>query len=147
MPGKSGKKTKAQQRAANLKRYGLTVVEYNRLLEEQQYVCAICKMPNNTNKSLSVDHNHKNGQIRGLLCNHCNRALGLLRDNVDVLQSAVIYLQKDGQAWLKGKLVKHYRFGNKWVHREHEGKIINKYPSLPHNLVIALRMKLANNDQ
>lgn len=66
------------------------------MLEAQEGVCAICGKPETkpNAKYLAVDHNHETGVIRGLLCNNCNRALGLLGDNVETLQNAINYLLK-----------------------------------------------------
>jgi len=84
----------------NLKRnYGMTVEEYDALLEAQRRVCAICGGINpkhgryGTQFRLAVDHDHETGKVRGLLCNNCNRALGLLSDDVDLLRIATSYLQ------------------------------------------------------
>lgn len=65
------------QRRSWLKRYGLTLEGYDRMLEEQGSTCAIC--PTDTDKNggnLSVDHCHKTGKVRGLLCKTCNRDIG-----------------------------------------------------------------------
>ena len=61
-------------------------------------MCAVCRNPETTLgnngriKNLAVDHDHITGRVRGLLCNNCNRALGLLRDDREVLQRAIDYL-------------------------------------------------------
>lgn len=74
--------------------YGITIEEYEALLEKQNNVCAICKQPELTvrNKNLAVDHCHKSGKIRGLLCSHCNRAIGLMKDDYKILREAANYL-------------------------------------------------------
>jgi len=54
--------------------------------------CAICGGVNDIDRRLSVDHNHDTGEVRGLLCNRCNRAIGLLGDSIDILESAISYL-------------------------------------------------------
>lgn len=85
-------------RRAHLKRnFNITLEYYNELSEKQNHVCAICKQKEiyYRNKVLCVDHNHETGEIRGLLCNTCNRALGLLKDNSEFLQSAIEYLNKN----------------------------------------------------
>lgn len=83
------------------KLYGLTVAEYDDLLQRQGGVCAICQQDEpasngRTGKKfrLSVDHCHDTGVVRGLLCQKCNRAIGLLGDNVGILQKAILYLER-----------------------------------------------------
>ena len=80
-----------------LRKFNLTLNEYNKLLNKQNGVCAICqqketKKINNKNYMLSVDHCHIRNKVRGLLCNNCNRVIGLLKDNINILRSAVKYL-------------------------------------------------------
>lgn len=79
------------------KKFGINYEEYDRMMEEQEGVCAICGCPETKEnaKYLAVDHDHNTGKIRGLLCNNCNRALGLLKDDVLVLQNAINYLNKN----------------------------------------------------
>ena len=74
--------------------YGISLEEYNDILSEQKNVCAICKNECVSGKKLAVDHNHDNGKVRGLLCCRCNRGLGNFSDNLDLLRSAVLYLEK-----------------------------------------------------
>lgn len=69
--------------------YGITLEDYNNLLESQNNCCAICK---DGDKKLVVDHCHATGRIRGLLCHHCNVALGMFKDNKAILQEAMEYL-------------------------------------------------------
>ena len=81
------------QRRAELKRlYGITLEQYVEMFVAQGEVCAICKEKCPTKKSLSVDHNHETGIVRGLLCNRCNRALGMFQDNPALLIRAAEYL-------------------------------------------------------
>ena len=64
-----------QNRASKYKRlFGITLEDYNRMLDEQGGVCDICKKPPQKYR-LAVDHDHKTGAVRGLLCVHCNRSL------------------------------------------------------------------------
>lgn len=86
--------------------YGINLDDYNKLLEIQNNRCAVCKIHFNTHKfQIVVDHNHTTNQIRGLLCHTCNRALGLLKDNTQILYSAIRYLK---QAQYKSdKLLEH----------------------------------------
>jgi hypothetical protein len=55
-------------------------------------VCAICGGVNPNNKALGVDHDHELGSVRGLLCDLCNRGLGMFRDNPDLLEKARAYI-------------------------------------------------------
>jgi hypothetical protein len=75
------------------------VAEYNALLREQGGVCAVCGKdePNahgRTGKQfrLAVDHCHQTGAVRGLLCQKCNRAIGLLGDDPALMRKAISYL-------------------------------------------------------
>lgn len=86
-------------RRSNLKnKYGLTLEDYENMLKLQNECCAICKLHISENKvsgrfnSLSVDHCHDTGKIRGLLCNQCNRAIGMLGDKPDNVLKAYEYL-------------------------------------------------------
>ena len=72
--------------------YNFSSNEYYNLLKQQNGICAICKQKPSTNKILHIDHNHKNGKIRGLLCNICNQGLGLFKDNPQYLTNATQYL-------------------------------------------------------
>ena len=75
--------------------YNISLEVYEGLLKKQKYKCAICKSHYTVYKyRLSVDHNHKTGKIRGLLCHHCNSALGNFMDNVCNLKSAIIYMKE-----------------------------------------------------
>lgn len=86
-------------RAKNLMySYGITPVEYDKILEDQSGVCAICGEQCSCRGRLAVDHDHRTGVVRGLLCNNCNRSLGLLKDSREVLLSAVAYLDKHRDA-------------------------------------------------
>jgi hypothetical protein len=76
------------------RRYKLNIDEYRNLFEKQNNLCAICNLPNIKNKRLCVDHCHKTGRVRGLLCHWCNTALGYLHDNPELLKKALDYLQK-----------------------------------------------------
>jgi len=87
---------KLRRRNQNLKKhYGITLTEYNQLLEKQNYRCAICKTdkPRGKDNQFHVDHDHLTNKIRGLLCGSCNVALGLFHENETVLKLAIDYLQ------------------------------------------------------
>ena len=74
--------------------HNISVNDYNKLAEEQNNKCAICGKTSeeNHNKKLYVDHNHSTLQIRGLLCQKCNSALGLFQDSPEILINALNYL-------------------------------------------------------
>jgi hypothetical protein len=78
-----------------MKNYGLDFKDYQKMLEAQGHKCAICGSPppNNRKTRLAIDHCHKTGKVRGLLCDRCNRSIGLLKDNVSILQKAIEYLK------------------------------------------------------
>jgi len=83
-------------------KYGLELGEYERILEAQSHCCAICGTNNPAGEgvhngrllSFAVDHDHVTGKNRGLLCNLCNRGIGFLQDDVEVLRKALEYLIK-----------------------------------------------------
>lgn len=90
----------ARWRAANpkrwrgrvlLKKYGMNLEGFRDLLVGQAGRCLICDLV--PLQDLVVDHNHMTGTVRGLLCQKCNRMLGHVSDRVDILQSAVRYLE------------------------------------------------------
>lgn len=81
--------------------YGMTVEDYYVLHDQQNGVCAICGNEEaskhgktGTTFRLAVDHCHTTGKVRGLLCQNCNRAIGLLGDNANRLRTAASYLER-----------------------------------------------------
>lgn len=88
-------------RNTTLKRkYGITLVEYNKILLYQDNRCATCKQyetvkdpRNNKLKDLAVDHNHKTGKVRGLLCDSCNLSIGRTKENIKTLKNMIEYLE------------------------------------------------------
>lgn len=91
-------KNKYPERYKNrrLKEKGITLEQYNTILNIQNKKCAICgstQPDNRYKKYFYVDHNHINGKIRGLLCFSCNLGLGLFKDNIKFLESAIKYLR------------------------------------------------------
>lgn len=73
-------------------KFNLSKEEYLAKLAEQKEVCAICGKQ--CTKSLAVDHNHATKQVRGLLCNNCNRGIGHLKEDKQILLNAISYLEK-----------------------------------------------------
>lgn len=78
-------------------KFGLTPEEYDAILAAQGGVCALCERPPMPGISLHVDHDHGTGEIRGLLCVRCNNALGLFREDPDLLERAARYVTKDAK--------------------------------------------------
>lgn len=76
------------------KKFGISQLQYESLSQEQNHVCFICRDVDDFSDVLAVDHCHKNGHVRGLLCRNCNRALGQFQDNVEFLERAVVYLKR-----------------------------------------------------
>ncbi len=77
-------------------KFKMSVEEFERLRRKQDYSCAICGEHESRGryKILNVDHDHKTGKSRGLLCSNCNRCLGLLKDSIVFLSKAIKYLKK-----------------------------------------------------
>lgn len=92
-PGRRKPRSYDTDRKHRLKRYGLTIEEYQSLSDSQDGRCAICEFKVFDNP-LIVDHCHITKKIRGLLCNKCNIAIGLLRDDPQLVRSALIYLER-----------------------------------------------------
>tara|TARA_R110000782_G_scaffold187705_1_gene277833 strand:+ start:840 stop:1217 length:378 start_codon:yes stop_codon:yes gene_type:complete len=93
---RKSKYSKTATRKRNLeKNFGEGVVDvYEIMFVNQEGVCAICKSPENGRYSnLSVDHCHATNKIRGLLCNNCNRGIGLLKDSPLFLREAAKYIE------------------------------------------------------
>lgn len=91
-------KRKPKNRKYDLAKFGLTVEQYDELLQKQNGVCAICKRPetiilNWKLKPLAVDHCHETNRIRGLLCAQCNVGIGNLKHNPDWLRAAALYCE------------------------------------------------------
>ncbi|SRR6266581_1135395 len=73
--------------------YGLTLKEYTELHDSQNGLCAVCRKPNIKDHFLCVDHDHKTGQIRGLLCHRCNRSVGFAQDDPKILRQLADYIE------------------------------------------------------
>lgn len=78
--------------AASLRRYGITPDEKWALLDTQGGRCAICRTSEPGRRGWQVDHDHKSGKVRGILCARCNLALGNAHDDVVTLQMMIDYL-------------------------------------------------------
>lgn len=80
-----------------LKRYGITLAQWEALYAAQGEKCAVCRKGEGEKSqryaNLAVDHCHSSGRVRGLLCNACNRALGFFNDDPAALRAAADYLE------------------------------------------------------
>jgi hypothetical protein len=86
-----------------IRKYGITLDQYNQMRKDQNYCCAICSKHEDEVKqgkavssstSLQIDHCHSTSKIRGLLCTSCNTLLGKAKDDVSVLEAAITYLKE-----------------------------------------------------
>ncbi len=75
------------------RKYGILLDDYEKMLATQKGHCAICpRKP--LKKRLNIDHNHKTGKVRGLLCFPCNYAVGMLGDSAQRAHALALYLEK-----------------------------------------------------
>ena len=83
-----------------LKLYGLTKPDYERMLEAQGGLCAICRTdtPGRDDQHFAIDHDHTTGHVRGLLCQRCNSGLGFFSEKPDLLRVAALYLEERRQS-------------------------------------------------
>jgi hypothetical protein len=98
---KNPEKIAVSKRVGRLRQYNLSQADYIAMLHAQGGVCAICRQPETVldhrtknPKSLAVDHDHRTGAVRALLCARCNYSLGLVNDDVPVLESMIAYLKR-----------------------------------------------------
>jgi uncharacterized Zn finger protein (UPF0148 family) len=84
------------QLASQLRKYGLTLEDYEAMLKAQNGLCRICRTENRSSKRsrLDIDHHHRTGKVRALLCNKCNRLLSNANDDTHILLSAIQYLEE-----------------------------------------------------
>ena len=79
-----------QKKRKFLKKYKLTIAEYDEMIIKQQGKCTICgEQPD----KICIDHDHKTGKVRGILCSNCNSGLGFFKDNTYKLLAAIDYLK------------------------------------------------------
>lgn len=72
----------------------MSLEDYAQIFTQQNGLCKICKT-NTKQRQLAVDHCHKTGKIRGLLCAKCNVAIGMFEDNIEFLTEAISYLKEN----------------------------------------------------
>ena len=92
-------------RASHLRlRFGITEEQYEELLDRHGGLCALCrKSPEDEGKSLAVDHNHKTGEIRGVLCGYCNHRILGRHTDADLLRRMAYYLENGKTGWFVPK--------------------------------------------
>ena len=80
--------------------YGITIAQYDKMFEEQGGVCKICGTddPGKGKGRFAIDHSHKTGKVRGLLCSSCNVGIGHLQDDPSILLSAFNYLKNEEES-------------------------------------------------
>jgi 23S rRNA G2069 N7-methylase RlmK/C1962 C5-methylase RlmI len=75
--------------------YGITVDQYNKMLAVQKNKCAVCNKDQKLfERRFDIDHCHETGTVRGLCCIRCNRGMGLLQDNPQLLRAAADHIEK-----------------------------------------------------
>lgn len=79
-------------------KYGITIEEYEQMLAQQKGRCMICRKKPSDSKKLAVDHCHKTGKVRGLLCHHCNNGLGCFKDDTELMTAAIAYVTRHAGA-------------------------------------------------
>ena len=96
---------KPLRRAYDLQRlYGLTVEQFEKLVFSQHHLCALC---GEQAPRLVVDHCHVTGRVRGLLCDRCNRALGHFKDQIELIEKALLYLKRPAEKRSIDRVVPH----------------------------------------
>lgn len=92
---KNREKCLALCRAGNLRRdYGISPLQYDAMFNSQSGCCKICRIDaNKLKKPLAVDHDHKTGRVRGLLCYHCNWLIGHAKEQIPILRETIKYLE------------------------------------------------------
>ena len=77
-----------------IREYNIDLDTFKSMLKKQNNKCVICGNEFKNSKSIHVDHNHKTGNVRELLCSKCNTGLGMFYDNIESLANAIKYLKK-----------------------------------------------------
>ena len=92
-PSKRARDSKTKAKSILKKKYGITLDQKELMLRDQNNACAICQKRLSM-ESAVVDHSHKTGVVRGLLCAHCNSGIGFMKDSIPSLEAAIGYLRK-----------------------------------------------------
>ena len=88
-----------KRRQKSLAVYGLSLEDFDNMLKEQDYKCAICRIEEkySAKQRFHVDHDHDTGKVRALLCNRCNKGLGMFQDSSEFCDKAADYLREHGK--------------------------------------------------
>jgi len=92
--GRHEKRLQTKRRSRIQHLYGITPQQYDKIMEEQQYLCALCGCELTNDAVPSVDHSHETEIMRGIICRKCNLLLGLANDNPKILYMGVKYLHQ-----------------------------------------------------
>jgi len=123
------------------RKYNLTPDQLQKMIDEQNGVCTICKDPKcqSKNKKLCVDHNHKTGRVRGILGQKCNSAIGMVRENPEILKRIIMYLFKHETF----EILEKFKLAKKEDHKSFEEFLkdmqndMKKYQSLLDSILIS----------
>jgi len=96
----SEKGIRAKWNSTYLRRYGITLEQYEQMQSDQQNKCFICQQEETASlvgvvRRLAVDHCHKTGKVRRLLCDKCNKVLGFANDDIERLERIIAYLKEN----------------------------------------------------
>lgn len=86
-------RTKFAREVERFRLYGITKQEYEVLLRDSGNRCGICAKPFKVTPH--IDHDHTSGKVRGLLCGSCNRGIGYLQDDAEILRAAILWVERD----------------------------------------------------
>lgn len=92
-PGKRAKQKTSLRKSQIKRRYGMTMPDWYALFIKQGCLCAICRSPHHKGRNWCVDHDHKTGQVRGILCQLCNVALGAMQDDPYYIRKLAAYIE------------------------------------------------------
>lgn len=74
--------------------YNLTTKQVDQMIADRNGLCDICGLPEKIEKRLSVDHSHKTGQVRGMLCTNCNVGIARFNDSPELMRVAALYMEQ-----------------------------------------------------
>jgi Recombination endonuclease VII len=79
---------------SKIKLYGMTPEKREEMFNAQGRCCAVCKSTEHGGRGWQIDHDHATDEVRGILCQHCNLALGQAKDSIEILQALIEYLRR-----------------------------------------------------